>query len=282
SDRYVRGIHDIKFVCYWIVQIIAARSLFLHHILPVFARYLKITSLRKNRRFCEMVWMLIYVVPMWTIGFRIWQNSPYYMNMNNFYINYPDEHILMPYGLKWFYLVQSAFWFSSIYTIHIEERRKDHVEMLTHHVVTICLVLGSYQFYFTRFGHAFMLIMDLPDIFLTAAKMFRYLDNKIMPDILFGMFTISWVATKHYLCIKMMISIWTLGINAMPEEKRYPNYPNSYASYTVILTLWGFLCILQLILIYWFVLILKVLNRVLIKGEGADDNRSDEEGEGEE
>ncbi|KAJ2778360.1 hypothetical protein GGI18_004069, partial [Coemansia linderi] len=58
---------------------------------------------------------------------------------------------------------------------------------------------------------------------------------------------------------------------------RYPVYPNSYASYPIVGCLWFVLCLLQVILLYWFYLILKVLQKVLIKGEDADDNRSDDE-----
>ncbi|KAJ2559186.1 Sphingosine N-acyltransferase lag1 [Coemansia sp. RSA 1933] len=277
APHFVRGIHDIKFVAYWIVQIIATRALCLHHIMPVVARLLSIKGSRETRRFSEMAWMLLYITCTWAIGFRVWQNSPYYMNTAGLYANYPDDHMLMPYGLKWYYLVQSAFWLSNVYTIHVEERRKDHFEMMTHHVVTIFLVLSSYQFHFTRFGHAFMLVMDFPDIFLTCAKMFRYIGSEIMPNIFFGIFTVSWIATKHYLCLKMMISIWTEGTTLVPHEKRFPHYPNSYASYPIAGALWALLSVLQLVLVYWFVLIVKVIQRVLIKGEGADDNRSDNE-----
>ncbi|KAJ2860116.1 Sphingosine N-acyltransferase lag1 [Coemansia erecta] len=275
--RFVRGIHDITFVAYWIVQIIAARALCLHHIMPVVARLISIKASRDIRRFSEMAWMLLYITVTWTIGFRVWQSSPYYMNTAGLYANYPDDHMLMPYGLKWYYLVQSAFWLSNIYTIHVEERRKDHFEMMTHHVVTVFLVLSSYQFHFTRFGHAFMLVMDFPDIFLTCAKMFRYIGSELIPNILFGIFTLSWVATKHYLCLKMMLSIWTQGVILVPHEKRFPHYPNSYASYPIAGALWALLCVLQIVLIYWFVLIIKVIQRVLIKGEVVDDNRSDDE-----
>ncbi|KAI8325770.1 LAG1-domain-containing protein [Martensiomyces pterosporus] len=279
ASRYVRGIHDFKFVLYWVIQIIAIRSVLLHHVLPAIPRHFSIASARRQRRFCEMGWSVIYVATSWTIGFRVWKASPYYMSTANLYANYPEDHVLMPYGLKWFYLVQAAFWFSNIYTIHIEERRKDHYEMLTHHATTIVLVLLSYAFHFTRFGHVFMLVMDFPDLFLSLAKLFRYLGQEMVPNILFGVFTISWVVTKHYLCLKMMASIWTHGPPAIPLEKRFPHYPNSYASYPIVGFLWAFLCLLQGILIYWFYLITRVLYKVLVKGEGADDNRSDEEEE---
>ncbi|KAJ2850829.1 Sphingosine N-acyltransferase lag1 [Coemansia erecta] len=275
--RYVRGIHDIKFVAFWIVQLIAARAICLRYIMPAIASVLSLKGSRETRRFSEMAWMLLYITASWTVGFRVWQNSPYYMTTATLFANYPDDHVLMPYGLKWYYLAQTAFWLSSIYTIHVEERRKDHYEMLVHHVVTISLVLSSYYFHFTRFGHAFMLVMDLPDIFLSSAKMIRYLGKEVLPNILFGLFAVSWVVTKHYLCLIMMYSTWKQGFNIVPPERRYPYYPNSYMSVPVASFFWILLCMLQIVLIYWFVLIVKVILRMFVKGECADDNRSDDE-----
>ncbi|KAJ1790725.1 Sphingosine N-acyltransferase lag1 [Coemansia sp. RSA 2399] len=278
--RYVRGIHDIKFVAFWIAQIIAARALCLRYVMPAVGSLLSLKGSRETRRFSEMAWMLLYITASWTIGFRVWQNSPYYMTTATLFANYPDDHVLMPYGLKWYYLVQSAFWLSNVYTIHVEERRKDYYEMMTHHVVTISLVLSSYYFHFTRFGHAFMLVMDLPDIFLSSAKMIRYMGMEFLPNILFGMFAVSWVVTKHYLCLKMMYATWKQGFDIVPPERRYPHYPNSYMSVPVASFFWILLCMLQIVLIYWFVLIVKIIQRMFVKGECADDNRSDDEDEG--
>ncbi|KAJ2615244.1 Sphingosine N-acyltransferase lag1 [Coemansia sp. RSA 1365] len=277
EQRYVRGVYDATFVVCWVLRIVAARAVMLHHVLPLLPRFLGVRSARKIRRFGESGWFLSYILISWSIGFRMWRQSPYYMNTRSLYTNYPEDHAHMPYDLKWYYLVQTAFWISNVYTIFVEERRKDHLEMLTHHVVTIALVLSSYYFHFTRFGHAFMLVMDFPDIFLTSAKLLRYLGYITLPNLLFGAFTISWVFTKHYLCLKMMLSIWTQGPQEIPFEKHFPHYPNSFASYPIVSVIWAILCVLQAILIYWFFMILRVLQRVLIQGKDAADNRSDDE-----
>lgn len=38
--------------------------------------------------------------------------------------------------------------------------------MMTHHVITVVLMLGSYFYNFTRIGVLIMMLMDLCDIFL--------------------------------------------------------------------------------------------------------------------
>ena len=183
----------------------------------------------------------------------------------------------MPYGLKWFYLVQLAFWFENIYIVHVEERRKDHYEMLTHHFVTIALVSASYYSNFTRWGHVFMVIMDAPDIFLNLAKIFRYMGFNRLCNTVFSLFAISWFITKHYLCFVMMKSILTEAEINIPPEKRYPNHPQSYATYPIMYGFFAVLCVLQCILLFWLWMLLKVLKRAF-KGQQIDDSRSDTEG----
>ena len=50
--------------------------------------------------------------------------------------------------------------------VNIEKRRKDHVQMSVHHVITIALIVGSYACNLTRAGNVVLCLMDLSDIFL--------------------------------------------------------------------------------------------------------------------
>jgi hypothetical protein len=52
----------------------------------------------------------------------------------------------------------------------IEVRRKDWAESFTHHVVTLGLLYYSWYVNFTRPGMMVMLLHDVSDIFLEAAK----------------------------------------------------------------------------------------------------------------
>ncbi|KAJ1916958.1 Sphingosine N-acyltransferase lag1 [Mycoemilia scoparia] len=276
ENKYVRGTDDVYFIGYWIVKLIFLRNIFLDYVFPIFASWGNIRSSRKSLRFCEVGWMCLYYTVMWTIGMKVMYDSPYWLNTKNLYAGYPEDHITMPYGLKWFYLVQLAFWIQNLHIIYVEERRKDHYEMLTHHFITIALVTASYQSHFTRWGHVFMVIMDAPDIFLTLAKVLRYMGFNSLCNYVFAMFTGSWFINKHYLCFIMMWSIWTEAEDLIPEEKRYPNNAQSYATYPLMYGFLALLCLLQCILIFWLWLLLKVLKRA-ISGEQIEDNRSDTE-----
>ncbi|KAJ0415008.1 TLC domain-containing protein [Aspergillus carlsbadensis] len=62
-------------------------------------------------------------------------------------------------------LGQWAFWLQQLIVVNIEERRKDHWQMVAHHLVTILLVYTSYMLHFTRVANLILTLMDEVDIF---------------------------------------------------------------------------------------------------------------------
>lgn len=122
--------------------------------------------------------------------------------------------------------------------LNAEARRKDHWQMMTHHVVTVALMLGSYFYNYTRIGVLVMLLMDAADVWMPVstciihhapsqilstvsnpqlAKMFRYLSFLTLCDITFGLFMVSWFVTRHALFIVVIISVWR-------DSSRYSGY----------------------------------------------------------
>jgi len=71
--------------------------------------------------------------------------------------------------MKWYYLLQFGFWLQQIIVVNIEERRKDHWQMFTHHIFTCALLLTSYGIYEERVGNVILCIMDLGDILLAVS-----------------------------------------------------------------------------------------------------------------
>jgi len=57
--------------------------------------------------------------------------------------------------------------------MHLQIRRKDWLESMIHHVATTLLLVYSYYVNFTRVGVMVLLIHDMSDIFLEAAKLCR-------------------------------------------------------------------------------------------------------------
>lgn len=50
--------------------------------------------------------------------------------------------------------------------INIEERRKDHWQMFTHHIVTTMLIFTSYGYHQTKVANLILVMMDVVDLLL--------------------------------------------------------------------------------------------------------------------
>lgn len=94
----------------------------------------------------------------------IYYNSPYFLNTKGLWENWPIRELN---GIMKAYLLpQWAFWLQQILVVHIEERRKDHWQMLTHHFVTVTLIAACYAYHHTRVGNLILVLMDVVDLFL--------------------------------------------------------------------------------------------------------------------
>lgn len=154
---------------------------------------------------------------------------------------YPHFPLAGP--LKFYYISQIAFYLHQVLILNAEARRKDHVQMMTHHVITVALMALSYFYNLTRAGCLIMVLMDWCDIFLPVrlstflssrlywkylpgqiAKMMRYLNmNQLFSDCTFGVFLVSWLITRHGL---FMISIISC-INDAPTVIRLRWHPET-------------------------------------------------------
>jgi acyl-CoA-dependent ceramide synthase len=91
-------------------------------------------------------------------------NSDYWLNLRNLWVNWPNREI----GglLKWYTLVQFAFWLQQIMVVNIEKRRKDHWQMFTHHIITSALIFTAYGYHQCKVANMVLCIMDVVDLFL--------------------------------------------------------------------------------------------------------------------
>jgi hypothetical protein len=86
------------------------------------------------------------------------------MNLHELWTAWPDREVSGV--MKGYMLAQLAFWLQQILVINIEERRKDHWQMFTHHIITISLIYASYRYHHTRIGNLILVLMDVVDLFL--------------------------------------------------------------------------------------------------------------------
>ena len=159
-------------------------------------------------------------------------------------------------------------------TLNAEAHRKDHYQMISHHIITIALVYASYALHYTRVGCLLLVLMDFCDILLALAKMLKYLEIPVAPDVTFVTFMISWLFTRHVGYIWILKSVWfdvpRLRPNVLNPSKSDYITPRHYYAFSALLVS------LQVIMLSWFMAIIKVALSV-VRGKPAEDTRSDDE-----
>ena len=197
DQTYQQGFDDVYFVIAWVVNFTALRAISIDWILRPAAKHLGVTK-KSHLRFAEQGWLVCYYGIFWTLGMvcppcfaslatypgnityipkpqYLWVNSPYWLNNQAIWTNWPARD--MSGTFKWYYLVQLAFWVQQILVIHIEARRKDHAQMLTHHIVTCALVSVTYVYRYTRAANVVLCLMDVVDLMLPVSPQHRLLGH---------------------------------------------------------------------------------------------------------
>ncbi|KAI0248809.1 longevity-assurance protein [Lactifluus subvellereus] len=219
-------------------------------------------------RFAEQGWQAIYYLVQWSLGVYIHYHLP-----SNLWAGYP--HVPLAGIVKMYYLMQISLYVHAVLLLNAEAPRKDHWQMMTHHAVTIILLVASYTYNFTRVGCLIVVLMDWCDIFLPLAKMLRYLSYQTACDVVFVSWMFSWFITRHVLFCKVIASAYW----DVPNQLEFGWWPERgyWLTKEVHKVFVSLLVLLETIQSIWSYLIFKVAYRVL-KGEGADDSRSDDEG----
>ncbi|KAH3679729.1 hypothetical protein WICMUC_000760 [Wickerhamomyces mucosus] len=278
SGEYGKGWKDLTFVSYYIVFFSFLREFVMQIILkPLSIKLLEPRGkMVKLNRFLEQSYAIFYYLFTGPAGFYIMYHSDlWYFNTYNMYATYPN--FTNEYYYKLFYLLQGSFWAQQviILILQVEKPRKDFLELVVHHAITILLIWLSYTFHFTKMGLSIYITMDVSDIFLSISKNLNYLDLKAQEPA-FIIFIISWIYLRHYINLKILWSLLT-------EFQTVGNFTLNFAtqqykcwiSQPIIITLLG---VLQILNLYWLFLIFRVLYRMLFLNT-INDERSDSEDE---
>lgn len=227
---------------------------------------------RSVMRFAEQGYQWLYFSIYWSYGAYVhfqFPHSPW--KLDYLWIGYP--HIPLAAPVKLYYITQLAFWLHSVLVLNAEARRKDHVQMMTHHVVTIPLIALSYMGNYTRIGCLILFLMDWCDIWLAFAKMMRYLGFVSFCDVVFGVWVLSWIATRQVAFFIIIVSVYYC-----PIELGWDSQRGHYLTRTIHITFLGFLLSLMAMMCMWASMMFTVVYKVL-RGQPAEDVRSDDDDE---
>jgi len=277
---YAKGPLDLLFIAYYVVVFSFIRQSLTIHILRPLARIMGIRKEAKLDRFGEQGYAVVYFSFFGSLGIYVMSQLPtWWYKTDQFWIDYP--HWRMTPLLKRYYLMQLSYWIQQliVLALKLEKPRKDFTELIVHHIVTIWLVGWSYTINLTYIGNAVFLTMDVSDVFLAAAKVCNYLQLETTAAVVFAIFVPIWSYLRHYLNIVILWSVWT-EFDLIPDHaKQFTPEDGVWMVHWMKYQIFVPIFLLQLVNIFWYVLIWRILYRALFQSK-LEDERSDDEDEG--
>lgn len=218
----------------------------------------------------ESLWKLTYYATVELCVLKILYHEPWSTDLRGYFVGWPDQELKIP--LQLVYMCQCGFYAYSIAALLTwETRRKDFSVMMSHHVVTVILIGYSYITRFFRIGSVILALHDASDVFLEAAKAFKYSEKEIGASVCFGLFAISWLVLRLIFFPFWIIRSSSYHLCEFLRLSEAYDMTLYYVFNTMLLTLLVFH-------VYWWILIYSMIMRQLKnRGQVGEDIRSDSE-----
>ncbi|KAE9607276.1 putative ceramide synthase component Lag1/Lac1 [Lupinus albus] len=216
----------------------------------------------------ESMWKLTYYATVELFILKIIYPEPWFSNTKLYFEDWPNHELKSP--LKIYYMCECGFYIYSIAAILTwETRRKDFGVMFSHHVITVFLIGISYLTSFFRIGSIILALHDASDVFLEAAKVFKYSGREFGASMCFGFFAVSWLILRL-----IFFPFWVIRatstdlLKCLNLSETFPMF--LYYTFNTLLIM------LLIFHIYWWMLICAMINRQLKnRGKVGEDIRSD-------
>ncbi|XP_049851464.1 ceramide synthase 4-like [Schistocerca gregaria] len=245
-------------------------------------------SLVLRNKINESLWFLIYYTFSFGYNVRILIDKPWIWDTSQYW----STSNIYPFSFKFLYFLQLSFYISALcFVLFLSNARKNHQDkyaMMIHHMASIGLILFSYILREIRIGSFVMCLHDVSDIFLESAKISRYINCHQAKVILFICFALVFFVSRLIIYPTRVLYPAVLQKSGKYYEwiVRVPKGSINRKKTMLInwkipqLQFWFIgLGSLQLLHIYWFILILRMICGALKNRKLKEDIRSDDEEE---
>ncbi|XP_063295969.1 ceramide synthase 2 [Pelobates fuscus] len=213
-----------------------------------------------QKKFREASWRFTFYLLAFIAGMAVLVDKPWFHDLREVWKDFPKQTMLP--SQYWYYMIELGFYWSLLFSVAFDVKRKDFKEQIIHHVATIILISFSWCANYIRVGTLIMAVHDASDYFLESAKMFNYGGWKETCNSIFVVFAIVFIVTRI-----IIFPFWIIHCTwVYPLEIYQPFF--GYYFFNVML------CILQCLHIFWAYLILGMAHK-FITGKLEQDERSD-------
>lgn len=222
-------------------------------------------ELRKSKtlKSCNSLYKGVYFVSVTIWGYYVLRDTDYLPwclfgkgELNSLNVSYPTPK--WPVGLREYYLGTMGYHVHQLFQHALHPMRNDFVEMFLHHVVTLVLYGGSYLVNMTDAGSVIMFLHDWADIFTSFVRCFTETTLTTLSVLSAVGMTLSWFYTR-------IVVLPFIIYNACFITDIYKG-----AGFIADKFLGSFLVILFILHVYWFIILLKSIQKFVKVGKAED------------
>ncbi|XP_017333828.1 ceramide synthase 2 isoform X1 [Ictalurus punctatus] len=216
------------------------------------------------KKFREASWRCVFYLGALIGGVVALHDKPWFYNLREMWNSYPKQSLLE--SQYWYYILEMSFYWSLLFSITFDVKRKDFKEQIIHHLATLTLLAFSWCGNYIRVGTLVMLVHDASDVFLESAKIFNYAKWEKTCNGIFVLFAAVFMVTRL-----VIFPFWIIHCTWVYPPDYYPVFFGYYFFNAVLV-------ILLTLHIFWAYLILRMVKKFLF-GSLTKDERSDNEEE---
>ncbi|XP_075463676.1 ceramide synthase 2 [Ascaphus truei] len=212
------------------------------------------------KKFREASWRFTFYLLAFIAGMALLVDKPWFHDLHEVWREFPRQTMLP--SQYWYYMIELGFYWSLLFSVAFDVKRKDFKEQIVHHVATIVLISFSWCANYIRVGTLIMAVHDASDYFLESAKMFNYAGWKETCNGIFVVFAAVFILTRI-----VIFPFWILHCTWVYPMEIYQPF---FGYYFFNVMLW----VLQCLHVFWAYLILGMAHK-FVTGKLEQDERSD-------
>ncbi|NXM86838.1 CERS2 synthase, partial [Oenanthe oenanthe] len=232
-------------------------------------------------------WRFTFYLIAFIAGMAVIVDKPWFYDLREVWKGYPIQSMLP--SQYWYYMIELSFYWSLLFSIASDVKRKDFKEQIIHHVATIILISFSWFANYIRAGTLIMALHDSSDYLLEvgatncppaaplpvplpsspplppqSAKMFNYAGWRNTCNNIFIVFAAVFIITRL-----VILPFWIMHCTVFYPLDLYPAFFGYYFFNFMMV-------VLQSLHIFWAYLIIRMAQK-FITGKVVEDERSDRE-----
>ncbi|NXA56615.1 CERS2 synthase, partial [Nothocercus julius] len=245
------------------------------------------------KKFREASWRFTFYLLAFIAGMAVIVDKPWFYDLREVWKGYPIQSMLP--SQYWYYIIELSFYWSLLFSIASDVKRKDFKEQIIHHVATIILISFSWFANYIRAGTLIMALHDSADYLLEvtsppgpaqprapspprahvpvlpqSAKMFNYAGWRNTCNNIFIVFAAVFIVTRL-----VILPFWIMHCTVVYPLELYPAFFGYYFFNFMMV-------VLQSLHVFWAYLIIRMAQKFITGkaswGPGVvEDERSDRE-----